>query len=766
MAVPATNAELAAALRIAADDPRLTTLSPALSDWLDTRINNSPVPATVKKEAFIRLVAYIYDMPESAGSMGWARPFVNSGAAALLSDYLIQGAAILSADAAAALSVASIAGHYVTAVAIDGSTLVITFSNAQEVRLALPQPPSSTVADGSIGVDELSAGVVLTLNKSVPFDGVSLSGATLTFASSDGQRTDITLPSTSGGGLDQAAVDARVDALVPPARRVPAYAVGDAGEVLTVATDGNSLRFSPPLAMPDDANTELSVLTAIPAVAGYAIGDIVNVNGELYELVAGGDAQNEISGLNAGAPSGYTGSTVFQWDETSKNIRLYIPQTWITTPAPAILYATVNDDKGLHSFTTLARSSGDDGTNPATYAYHRKSTPPEGAGLVEIPGVKHWWIRLYEDSANIRPFNLTGRNQSHFEIDRRNQLNAEEVKTLMAPEAVRGTTLRWQKSKLPIDTLYINRVAPQALAGNTTPWPPSKTDATVIGTRLLDHEFPGLTLARTDLNVRPAAPTALAPAFDLDTAGNSRGEFHCALTLTIAPVSDVNMAFVKTVNATAEQRTVNLSNILFASDLAGEDAFVFSALSALSGLVAFEQQVFSNQTDVGTYRFLLVRDANNVVSTYHYWDGQAGGTGATLTAEARITFTPTDAPTGNTGGGLVIETVKDWTAKNTLPTDAEVLKLIAADVKWIIVSVRNNLGHYQSPGWIRPQGNNIVSQGYPLNIATNLSQAPHNEDHVGFLLNPAGTSGQRCTPIFHGPSHLLGTFEYKLEVVK
>ena len=245
MAVPATNAELAAALRIAADDPRLTTLSPALDAWLDTRINNSPVPDAVKKEAFIRLVAYIYDMPESAGSMGWARPFVNSGAAALLSDYLIQGAAILSQDARAALASASVDGHYVTEVAVEGSTLIVTFSNSQEVRLALPVSQPSPVADGSIGVDQLAAGVVSTLNKSVPFDGVSISGAVLTFVSSAGQRTDINLPDNDTVRTDAEIRQQIKAALVAGGNVTITPAGAGADETLTIEatdTDTNTQR--------------------------------------------------------------------------------------------------------------------------------------------------------------------------------------------------------------------------------------------------------------------------------------------------------------------------------------------------------------------------------------------------------------------------------------------------------------------------------------------------------------------------------------------
>ena len=867
MAVPATNAELAAALRIDADDPRLTTLSPALSDWLDTRINNSPVPATVKKEAFIRLVAYIYDMPESAGSMGWARPFVNSGAAALLSDYLIQGAAILSADAAAALSVASIAGHYVTAVAIDGSTLVITFSNAQEVRLALPQPQPTPVADGSIGVDQLAAGVVSTLNKSVPFDGVSISGAVLTFVSSAGQRTDINLPASqgtvnprtdaeiraqiaaalvaggnvtitpsgsgaaqtftiaatdtdtntqrtdteirsevqqmlaaganititpagrgdnriltiaatpgapdttrsdadiraqiaaalvaggnvtitpSGSGAAQtftiaatdtdtntqrtdAEINALVDARIPVARRVPDFAIGDAGEVLTVAPNGRETRFG------NATVKAVQHFDAIPGIAGYTVGDLVNVDGELYELVEGTDnlSLNQIAGL-AGTPlANYQGDAVFQWNTQANpgNIRLYIPRGWYVgtdQTIPATLYGELETDNGSFNEIVLGRSSGDDGSPVTRWAYHRTSDGPK---LPEITGAKHYLLNLYTDAEHVTPFSLTGRVDNHWQPDARNRLTLGQVDNRILEQARTGNGTRWGKIKLPMTTVYTDDLATTAqMAAGTADRVPDAAKVKayvdgaiphVPGTSLLDHEFPGMTLARTDRNQRPAAPTALSPVFDLDTEGNGRGEFHLALTLTIAPVSDANMGFQQGVNQTAEQRRVDLSNILFASDLAQVDAFVFSSTESLSGLVAFTQVVYSNLTEVGTYRFLMVRNANNEVATYHYWEGKAGATGATITAEARITFTPTDAAASAAPLGFRLLWGRFDQASETLTHNPNL-----SASRGIASVVRNGIGSYRVT-FSEPFADNVYitmvnpwGAGQPINEVHNAS---------------------------------------------
>ena len=119
---------------------------------------------------------------------------------------------------------------------------------------------------------------------------------------------------------------------------------------------------------------------------------------------------------------------------------------------------------------------------------------------------------------------------------------------------------------------------------------------------------------------------------DLDDHPN--GEFHASLELSIAPVSDVNMGFVQgKANQTRADRNVALSNIVFASDVADEDDYVVSSnISGLNGVSLFRQTVYSGSTIVGHYNIILAHNANNEVGYHVYWDGEAGATGATLTA--------------------------------------------------------------------------------------------------------------------------------------
>ena len=187
-----------------------------------------------------------------------------------------------------------------------------------------------------------------------------------------------------------------------------------------------------------------------------------------------------------------------------------------------------------------------------------------------------------------------------------------------------GASGRAPKTALPTDTVYTDDL-PQA-----------------VGTRF-EETFPGLSPTRTDTDVRPAAPRYLSPALDLDT--HQHGEFHLSLELSIAPARDTNMGFRQGgSNQTAADRRRALSNIIFASDLAEAGDFVFSSTGDLAGVEAFAVPVWSGSTRAGTYYLLLVHNSSNEAGAYHWYDGEAGATGATFTAELRVAFQPADVP--------------------------------------------------------------------------------------------------------------------------
>ncbi len=131
-------------------------------------------------------------------------------------------------------------------------------------------------------------------------------------------------------------------------------------------------------------------------------------------------------------------------------------------------------------------------------------------------------MNLYTDAEHVTPFSLTGRVDNHWQPDARNRLTLGQVDNRILEQARTGNGTRWGKIKLPMTTVYTDDLATTAqMAAGTADRVPDAAKVKayvdgaiphVPGTSLLDHEFPGMTLARTDRNQRPAAPTALSPS--------------------------------------------------------------------------------------------------------------------------------------------------------------------------------------------------------------------------------------------------------------
>ena len=403
---------------------------------------------------------------------------------------------------------------------------------------------------------------------------------------------------------------------------------------------------------------ELSTAASLPAITGFTVGDIINVGGELYELVANTDDANILRGTIFKRTGNYWGSAAtgevdFEFSGVSPyNIRLNIIKTNLPS-LPTYLYIKITMSSGQVADIVMGRSSASDTT--ARYAYNKV----EGQPGLDVPTAGETYrIEVFSDSG----FSTA---QS---VHAAHRWEANDRESPVSPVALVGNTDRWPKAKVPSDTVYTADLP-------NTP-----------GQFVLDEQFPGLTLTRTDADSRPAAPTYFTQTIDLDD--HSHGEFHCSLELTIAPVSDVNMSFtMNKANATAEDKQRTLSNIVFASDVSEEDTWAFAASGSVNGLNVFTVPVYSLNTLAGTYYLLLVKNANNEVGAYHYYDGAAGATGATFTAELRVTFTPSDTVLTHRGGfarGIGSESIGFADTRNfrattiTIPNTYRVLFLVLA----------------------------------------------------------------------------------------
>ena len=432
--------------------------------------------------------------------------------------------------------------------------------------------------------------------------------------------------------IPSAKVTPALDAAIPAKRRLPDFGAGNALQTARVNASGTALEYAAAAAA--GANDELTTRASLPATGGFSDGDLINVGGALYELVADTEDPNIYRGViaaNAAGDTGYYGDMTFRFQPTSPfNMRASFSKTGLVT-APANLYVKYHSGSE-YADIVLNRASGRD-TSAAWGYVHAPGTP----GL-ETPEIgADFDLTVFSDTAYTTA--QTIHTASRWEKDDRNDPDVN-------PIALGGNTDRWPKAKLPSDTAYSADI-PHG-----------------VGITLLERT-PGLTLTSTtaDFNVGSAPYYWANPGIDLDDHPN--GEFHASLELSIAPVSDVNMGFVQgKANQLGADRQVALSNIIFASDIAELDDYVVGTnIQTLNGQNVFRQTVYSGSTIVGHYTIIFTHNSDKMQVGYHvFWDGQAGATGATFNAELRVTFTPSDAASGGgTDHGLRHDSITTYT---------------------------------------------------------------------------------------------------------
>lgn len=147
---------------------------------------------------------------------------------------------------------------------------------------------------------------------------------------------------------------------------------------------------------------KLKVLSAVPASsAGYADGDLINVNGDLMELVAsGGDANviggvaghdgqnflgadNVPDGVEYGTINGNIVASVTWANDTAEGVPLTEAQLPIASAgAPGTVYMRLTTQRGADSDHILTRNSGHDSTsNEGDVIGYSSATTGERAGI-------------------------------------------------------------------------------------------------------------------------------------------------------------------------------------------------------------------------------------------------------------------------------------------------------------------------------------------------------------------------------------------------
>ena len=409
------------------------------------------------------------------------------------------------------------------------------------------------------------------------------------------------------------------NSVIPFAKtQIPDPGTGSANDVVTVDNAGGFILAAQQAPQGTGGSDELETRPSLPNTSGFSVGDIINVNGDLYELVATSEDRNVYRGTvqgSYGGDSDYYGDDTFHWEVNPPyNIRANLPKVALGASPPSQIYITFDAGTGEHAAhdeTSLSRGNTADDT-VSTFRYvHTPGDPGLEWSTANVP----FAVSFYSDATRNTPINYHSANR--WERKDREDPNVN-------PIAFVHNTDRWPKDKLPTDVNYTG-------------------SARGVSPTVIDDTFPGFQLTTTSADRFSTQATFFSnPGVDLDTQPN--GEFHCSLELTLAPVSDTNMGF--TAND-ASHRVAELTNTQFASNVASLGTFsttvqTVAAFESL-GVEIFNVPVYSVSTLVGRYKVLLVKNASNEVGVYYFWDGSAGGTGATLTAELRIDFWPTDA---------------------------------------------------------------------------------------------------------------------------
>ena len=366
--------------------------------------------------------------------------------------------------------------------------------------------------------------------------------------------------------------------------------------------------------------TSVEPTATLPAVTG-TVGTIVNLNGVWYELIAGTVDPHIHRGVVADLPGSMVGDDVFSWEGVSPfNTRARLPKTVLGPNPPSQVFVEVHV-ASIYGETKLDRASGSDTTED--YAFNRdpqNASIPSPSSIIGQP----FSVAFYTDEDKTIPLQIQSAANNRWERDDRNEPNVDA-------KALAGNKEPWDPSKLGRGT----PTAAKSLHGDGE-W----KAAPALGRRVIENSDITLNLASGTSQSVIAGATYLSPTFDLDETGNGRGEFHVSLDLRLDNVTDANMGFVA---GDSDIRELTLSNIIFASDIAEAAELTFETIANAGGLDIVRQNVYSINTHVGTIVMKFIRNSNNQVGYFYYWESEGvGNTTPIIRGELRATFTPAD----------------------------------------------------------------------------------------------------------------------------
>ena len=334
---------------------------------------------------------------------------------------------------------------------------------------------------------------------------------------------------------------------------------------------------------------ELDSIDALPAVADYEVGDIVNVQGVLWKLAAGTDDPHVYHGYLTDGTSaadtpdaGYIGDTTFSFDaDPPGNIRLYVPTALATDANMYLEYVRPDPHHAAYDELYVVRTS--DTTSRTGFTRYAQS-PDDGFRIGyaferNYLG-KPFSVAAYRDEARTQQVRI---------------VNNANRWVLVVNEAS-----RLEKGRLPADTVYdgdlslsatngiavsINGVSSGVAArdvdeldfvfdtsggGGNGAGGPSALSTTAV------YDGAGTTavaVTASQSNAVAQAPVRTAnrqtglqlftPLFDLDMGDRANGVYEVTATITLSARNPTTIGF--TTDTASPELTAEVSGYVFAS---------------------------------------------------------------------------------------------------------------------------------------------------------------------------------------------------------
>ena len=130
---------------------------------------------------------------------------------------------------------------------------------------------------------------------------------------------------------------------------------------------------------------------------------------------------------------------------------------------------------------------------------------------------------------------------------------------------------------------------------------------------------------------------------DLDDFTNGKFSFRFPLAVSDPLVTTVGF------NSGGQDKSVTLTEEVFASAILAADAYSISAGVPAGGLEVFNQEIYSTTTLIAIYYVYIARDSNNVVGLWSRYHEEAGTQTPTVTNMAEGDFDSHDTTAGSTG---------------------------------------------------------------------------------------------------------------------